>query len=116
MIIALEKIWFYTKKLFWLLFLVAGLIFVAKALRGKDKRKVEIEQKIQEVEKIEIKTAEDQKKLEALQKEKKQVEQELVDIAKEYQKKLEKIKEKPPESPKPGDAAASSDAMNNVWK
>ncbi len=112
---AVRRIWFWTKKLFWVLFIIAGLIFLAKALRGKNKQKEEIDSKIKEVNAIEKKTEADLQKLEDLNKEKKQVEKEIVDISNKYQKKVEDIKKKEPDPPKPGDAARSSDDLTNSW-
>lgn len=115
MMIVLKKIWFWVKKLFWLLFIVAGLIFASKALRSKDKQQEDIERKIREIEKIENKTEEDRKKLEELKEEKKKVEKEIIDITEKYRKKVEEAKAKPDAASKPGDAGRSADDLKDVW-
>ena len=86
------KIFFWTKKLFWVLFVIAGLIFVAKALRSKTKEKETIVKKIEKVNAIEQKTEADLRELKNLEKEKKDKEQEIVDITKKFQDKVDVIK------------------------
>jgi predicted ferric reductase len=112
---AVVKILFWTKKLWWLGFIIIGLILVAYSMKGKKKQQEEISGKIEELRKIENKTAEDERKLKELEVQKKKAEQEALDIAKKYKEKLDKLKEKPPE-PKPGDAGRSSDGMNDAWR
>ena len=112
---AVEKIWFWTKKLFWILFVIAGLIFLAKILSGKNKQKEEIDKKIEEINSIETKTEADLQKLKDLEKEKKDIEKDIVDTSNRYQEKLDQIKKKPNDSP-PGDAGRSSDDLANAWK
>lgn len=111
---SVTRIWFWTKKLFWVLFVIAGLIFIAKALRGKTKEKEAIEKKIAEVNAIENKTAVDLQQLKKLEEEKKDKEKEIVNITKKYQNKVDAIKSKP-DTPKPGDAGRSSDNLTNSW-
>ena len=114
---AVCKIWFWTKKLFWILFVVAALIFVARALRGKGKKKEEIETKIKEINSIENKTNEDLQKLKELEKERKKAEEDIIDTTKKYQDLIDKLHSKPENStPKPGDAGKSSDNLTDLWK
>ena len=111
---SVTRIWFWTKKLFWILFVIAGLIFVAKALRGKTKEKEAIEKKIEKVNAIEQKTEADLRELKKLEEEKKDKEKEIVDISKKFQAKVDTIKSTP-DTPKPGDAGKSSDSLTNSW-
>jgi len=111
---SVKRIWFWTKKLFWVLFVIAGLIFVAKALRGKNKEKEAIDQKIAKVNAIEQKTEADLRELKKLEEKKKDKEKEIVDIAKKFQDKVDIIKSTP-DTPKPGAAGRSSDDLTNTW-
>lgn len=112
MIAILKKIWFYTKKLFWLLFVVAALIFIAKSMRDKNQKKSNINEKLAELKAIENKTEADKRAIEKLEQEAAGVEDEIVDITKKYENKLKKLHEKPP---KDGDASRSYDDMKNNW-
>jgi type VI protein secretion system component VasK len=119
---AVLKIFHWTRKLWWVFAIIIGLIIAAYSMRGKKKRQDEISGKIGELEKIDNKTQEDQRKLIELQNERKRIEQEILDKQRQYEKKLEELKKKPPsdpkdpsKDPKPGDAGASSDGLTNTW-
>ena len=112
---AIVRVWFWTKKLWWLALVVIGFILILYANSRRGKKKDTIEVDIQELKRIDNKTNEDRRKLETLENKKAEVETQIIETTKKYQEKLEKLKERPDE-PKPGDAAASSDSMNDVWK
>jgi FtsZ-interacting cell division protein ZipA len=108
---ALKKIWFWLKKLGWLALIIVGLVVAALASGRKNKKVLDIDQKLAEAKAIENKTVEDLRKIEKLQEERKVVEKEIVGIAEKYKKKIEELKK--PE--KPGDAGKSSDDLIKVW-
>ena len=112
---AVKKIWFWTKKIWWVLLAIVGLYFVSRSLRKSGEKKRNIEQKIEEVEALENKTEDDKREIARLESEKKKVEQEIVDISKKYSDKVEELKKKP-DQPKPGDAGRSSDNMSDTWR
>lgn len=109
---ALKKVWYWTKKLFWLFLIIVGLIVGAFASGRKNKKVVDIDKKLAEVKAIENKTVEDLRKIEKLQAERKVAEEEIVDIATKYKKKIDDLKNKPE---LPGDAGRSSDELNKIW-
>jgi len=109
------KIWFWTKKIWWILVLLVVLYFIVRTLRKANKKKHDIETRIKEVEAIESKTEEDKRELAGLENERKKVEEEIVELTKKYSDKVNEIKEKP-DQPKLGDAAKSSDDLTDVWK
>lgn len=111
---SVTRIWFWTKKLFWVLFVIAGLIFIAKALRSKTKEKEAVVKKIEKIKVIEQKTEADLLELKKLEKEKEGKEQEIVEITKRFNAKVDIIKSTP-DTPKPGAAAKSSDDLTNSW-
>lgn len=112
---AVTKIWFYTKKIGWLVLIVVGLIFVAMALRNKDKDKKKVQDRLDELNRIENKTNADIKEAERLTKEKEAIEKSIIDLTEKYRNKVDDIKRKPDE-PKPGDAGRSADALKDAWK
>jgi hypothetical protein len=112
----------WTGKLWWLFVVIIGLILVASTMKGKKKQKEEISAKIDELNHIDNKTAEDNRKLAELQNQRKEIEKEIVNTAKKYEEKVNKLKDKPKpdvndpsKDPPPGDAAGSSDALNKTW-
>lgn len=111
---SMKKIWFWTKKIGWLVLIVVGFILVMMANSRKGSKKKQIDADIAELERIEKKTNEDQRKLEEKKKERDKVESDIIETTRKYQEKLDKLKEKP-DAPKPGDAGRSNDDMNNTW-
>lgn len=109
---ALKKVWYWTKKLFWLFLIIVGLIVAAFASGRKNKKVADIDKKLAEVKAIENKTVEDLRKIEKLQEERKEAEKEIVGIADKYKKKVDDLKNKPE---LPGDAGKSSDELTKVW-
>jgi hypothetical protein len=112
---AIGRIWFWTTKLWWLALIIIGFILILLANSRRGKKKGQIDADIAELQRIENKTNEDRRKLEALMVEKKKVEDEILATTQKYKEKLDKLKEKP-DAPKPGDAGASSDALNDAWR
>lgn len=112
---AVTRIWFYTKKSGWLFLVLIGFFIVAYSLSRKNKDKQKIQDRLAELTAIENKTTADVKEAERLQEQAKEVEQSIADTSAKFKQKVDELKKKP-DAPKPGDAANSSDAMNDVWK
>lgn len=108
---SVKTMWFYTKKLWYVLAALVALIIIAYGMKGRNQRKNELDDRIGEITNIENKTEEHKKELKRLEDEKKEVENEIIDITKKYKEKVEKLKQKPQSS-----AANSSDALNDVWR
>jgi len=108
----------YTAKFWWVIVAVIAFIMVSKSLKGKNSKKDEVGSKIEELNRIENKTKEDEKELKRLEIEKKKIEGEIINTTSSYKEKLEKLKEKPSkvDDVKPGDAGKSHDAMNDTWR
>lgn len=100
----------YTAKFWWVIVIIVGFILLYIALTNK-KKTVNI--KIEELNKIEAKTKEDEKELQRLEAEKKQIEDDIKKATEDAKRKLKELEGK---QPKPGDAGKSSDNMNNAWR
>ena len=112
---ASKTILIYTRKFWWIILAVIAFIMISRRLKSK---KQEVTSKIERLREIEVKTKADERELKRLEKEKEKVEDEIKIISDDYKRKLEELKKKPsdPDDVKPGDAAKSSDSMNDVWK
>ena len=112
---AISKIWFYTKKIWWLVFLVIGLVIVLYIMSRKSSEKKRVQNRLDELNRIENKTNADIKETERLEQQKKDIEKSIIDLTDRYRKKVDDIQRKP-DDPKPGDAGRSADALKDAWK
>ena len=112
---AWQKIVYYSKRIALVFFLIGGLIFVAYSMKGKNKRKQEIQERLAELDKVETKTNADIKEAEDLRLEAKDIEGSIINITEIYKKKVEDLK-KQPDDPKPGDAGKAYDDLKDAWK
>jgi F0F1-type ATP synthase membrane subunit b/b' len=113
---AWQKIVYWLKRIALVFFLIGGLIFVAYSMRGKNKRKADIEERLREIDKIDNKTDADLGEAEDLRKEAKDIESSIINIAEIYKKKVDNLKKQPDEPPKPGDAGRAYDDLKDAWK
>src|SRR4030042_3294241 len=110
----LKKIWFWTKKIGWLILVIIGIIMVIISSKGKNRKIRDIDDKLAEVNARENKTQEDLRKIRDLEKEREEVENEIISITEKYKEKVDKLKEKP-DKPEPGDPGRSKDDLDKVW-
>ncbi len=110
-----KNILFYTVKVGWIFLIIGGAIIVFISLGRKKKDAADIKEKLDRLNALEAKTEADKREIERLEKEAAKIQQGITDTSTNFGKKIEELKRKPNE-PKPGDAAQSADAMNNVWK
>lgn len=112
---AVKNIWFYTKKIGWLILIVIGFVVLVYSLNRKNKKKQEIQDRLAELKKIENKTNADIKEAERLEAEAKEIEKGIIETTDKFKEKVDELKKKP-DKPQPGDAGRSSDDMTNAWK
>lgn len=86
------KIWYWMKKLGRLVLVIIGLVITSIASGKKSKEIVDIDRKLAEVKAIKDKTVEDLRKIEKLQKNRKEAEKEIVSITDKYKKKIDDLK------------------------
>ncbi len=112
---AVKNILFYTAKIGWIFLIIGGAIIVFYSLGRKKKDAAAIQEKLDKLKALEAKTEADRKEIERLEKEAAKVQQGITDTSNNFNRKVEELKRKP-DQPKPGDAAASSDAMTDAMK
>ena len=90
----LKKIWFWTKKIGWLILVIIGIIMVIISSKGKNRKIRDIDDKLAEVNARENKTQEDLRKIRELEKEREEVENEIISITEKYKEKVDKLNDK----------------------
>jgi uncharacterized protein YoxC len=93
---------------------IGAAVFVISAMRNKTKEKESIDQKIQEIKNLEVRTDADIAKLKDLHEERAKIEEGIQNTSNVYTEKIKELMKKPDE-PKKGDAAKSADNMKDVW-
>lgn len=114
---SLATIWFYTKKFGLFFVILIGLYFALRALQKKGGEKASIDSNLAKVQNLENKTQVDSQREAVLVAKKKQVEQDIVDLTKKYQEKVDALNAKPPDKPTdpPGHAGQSYEDLKKNW-
>ncbi len=107
-----------TKVLTWLKWIGGAIIalgviaLIFYQMWGKNKKKGEIDHKIEKIKDIEHKTEQDRQELDRLTKESDELKGSIEETAKKYADALKKLEKK---EDRPGDAGKAADDFNKVW-
>jgi len=93
---------------------IGAAVFVISAMRKKGQAVEGINEKLQRINELEHKTAEDIAEYRRLSEEKARTEADIQGTSNVYVDKIKELMKKPDE-PKPGDASTSADGMSDAW-